>query len=152
MHRKKSLAADDHTYDKGARHNLFLLRDPARISGSPLSFGCWHAFSVFWDEHSFRWRTRVEQYKYQITDENAHELFAFHWDPTLNVSFPHMHLGFAMRGHTLPIDNKAHIPTGRVSLADVVTFVISELHGMPLHDDWEQRIAVARQRIADIEG
>jgi hypothetical protein len=57
-----------------------------------------------------------------------------------------------MQDHSLPIDNKAHIPTGSVSLIDVVAFLITELRVKPLFVDWERRIDVARQRIADAEG
>jgi hypothetical protein len=130
---------------------LFLSPGPTRLTGVPFSFGFWHAFSVYWNGYVSRWRARVEEYRYQITDATGHELFAFHWDPMGTMTIPHMHLGFGMRGHQLPIDNKAHIPTGRVPIADIVSFLISELHVPPLFPDWEKRLAVARQSIADAE-
>jgi len=133
------------------RHRLFLSPAPARLAGAPLSFGFWHAFSVYWNGYLSRWRVRSEQYKYQISDLDAHELFAFHWDPLAKITIPHMHLGFGMRGHHLPIDNKAHIPTGRVPIADVVSFLISELHVPALFSDWDERLTVARQVMADAE-
>jgi len=57
-----------------------------------------------------------------------------------------------MRGHQLPIDNKAHIPTGRVSVVDIISFVMLELRVKPLLDDWQTRLEVARQIFADLEG
>jgi hypothetical protein len=122
------------------------------LIGVPFSFGFWHAFTVYWNSYLARWRVRSEQYKYQISDLDGHELFAFHWDPMAKVGFPHMHLGFGMRGHDLPVDNKAHIPTGRVPIADVVSFLISDLRVPPLFSDWENRLAVSRQSMADAEG
>ncbi|MBV9761181.1 MAG: hypothetical protein JO340_11505 [Acidobacteriaceae bacterium] len=117
-----------------------------------MSFGLWLSFSEFWNAQAYRWTIRQERYTYQIVDENAHELFAFHWDPLQDIAFPHLHLGFGMRGHQLPIDNKAHIPTGRVSVVDIISFVMLELRVKPLLDDWQTRLEVARQIFADLEG
>jgi hypothetical protein len=139
-------------YETGQYHELLFAHNPASLNVPELRFGFWHSFSVFWDEDAYRWRTSIEEYKYQITNANAHELFAFHWHPKSKVLLPHVHLGFGMRGHGLPIDNKAHIPTGRVPIVDIISFLLSELHVKPLLADWEQRIVVARQRIADFEG
>lgn len=93
------------------------------------------------------YRVKTESYTYEIEDEESrHELFAFHWEPHSAIAFPHMHIGFVLRGHELPIDNKAHIPTGRVAVEDVVLFTLRELSVKPLREDWEEVIGRARER------
>lgn len=67
-------------------------------------------------------------------------------EPHSAIAFPHMHIGFGLRGHDLPIDNKAHIPSGRVALEDVVLFAIRELKVKPLRENWEEIIGRARER------
>lgn len=138
-------------FETGHRHSVFFVQNPICLPSSPFDFGFWQCFSVFWNGPLSRWQIRVDEYKYQILNREAHELFAFHWHPLGKVSLPHMHLGFGMRGHDLPIDNKAHIPTGRVPVADIVNFLIVELGVTPLSIDWEQRITTERQHMADAE-
>jgi hypothetical protein len=71
-------------------------------------------------------------------------LFCFHWEPHSTVKYPHVHLGFAAKGHGLPIDNKAHIPSGRVAVEDIVTFLVSDLGVKPLKEDWADILAAER--------
>ncbi|MGH9656463.1 MAG: hypothetical protein ACRD6B_23730 [Bryobacteraceae bacterium] len=93
------------------------------------------------------YRVKTQSYTYEIEDEaTRHELFAFHWEPHSAIAFPHLHIGFGLRGHDLPIDNKAHIPSGRVALEDVVLFAIRELKVKSLRVDWEEIIGRARER------
>lgn len=42
------------------------------------------------------------------------------------------------------MNNKAHIPTGRVPVEDIVSFLISELGVTPLNPDWEKIIQEKR--------
>jgi len=131
--------------------SLHFPRSPTLLSDSDLGLEFWHYFREVWIEDTYEWRVRVESYRYHIVDHRTrHELFAFHWDPVLKVTFPHMHLGFGMRGHALPIDNKAHIPTGKVPIEDVVVFAISELRIKPLVPDWKDKITAAKERFMQL--
>ena len=55
-----------------------------------------------------------------------------------------MHIGFASKDESLRMDNKAHIPTGRVPVEDVVSFLITELGVTPLVSEWERIIREKR--------
>jgi hypothetical protein len=94
------------------------------------------------------YRVKTEAYTYEIEDEKSHhELFAFHWEPTApnsKITIPHMHLGFALKDSGLRIDNKAHMPTGRVAIEDVVSFLMLELKVAPLDPKWGQIVQEKR--------
>jgi hypothetical protein len=85
---------------------------------------------------------KVETVAYYYTvielDDPWREVFAYHWHPQGRspVIFPHFHLyqGVGtMRGEV----RKAHFPTGRIALEEVLRLVIQEFGVIPLRDDWE---------------
>lgn len=125
---------------------FFFVRNPVRLRDSPLAFNFSQYFRTVWSGDAYKIKT--EAYTYEIEeDSTGHELFAFHWEPNApnaTITVPHMHIGFALRDTTLRIDNKAHIPTGRVPLEDVVAFLISELRVAPLNSDWGEVIKQSR--------
>lgn len=53
------------------------------------------------------------------------------------MDFPHLHLG-AGSGVSREGLQKAHIPTGRVELEDVLLMAIRELGVRPRRDDWQE--------------
>ncbi len=62
-------------------------------------------------------------------------ILAFHWHQmgVSPVTTHHPHRG----GTAVGVDfSKAHIPTGRVTLQDVLRFAIVDLGVAPLRDDW----------------
>lgn len=125
---------------------FFFVKNPVRLRDSALTFNFSQYFRVVWKNTAFKVKT--ESYTYEIEDETSgHELFAFHWEPNApnsKILFPHMHIGFVLKDEKLRLDNKAHIPTGRVSVEDVVVFLISELHVIPLNPEWEKIIREKR--------
>ncbi len=85
-----------------------------------------------------RWQVVVTEYSYTILDvETDRELLAFHWHPHVPVSaFPHLHLesGLDVRADFVGM----HVPSGRVSLEDIVRFLIREFGVQPRRTDWAQ--------------
>jgi hypothetical protein len=129
---------------------FFLANSPAHLAGCGLLLAISQYFQIISNEGSDEYAVRTESYAYQIMeDATGKELFAFHWEPHSRVQYPHMHLGFAARGHGLPIDNKAHIPSGRVAVEDMVTFLIADLGAKPLKDDWASIIETERLKFMD---
>jgi len=61
----------------------------------------------------------------------------YHWHPTghSDVTYPHLHLyaGAGTLHHNL---RKAHLPTARIAMEDVLRFVITQLRVIPLRGDW----------------
>ncbi len=93
----------------------------------------------------------IARYAYTLLDHAGRELLAFHWHPDGRspVAFPHLHVSAALRGTTpsgepavLPLD-KAHIPTGYLSAADVVRLLAVELGIGTLAGDWRERVGRA---------
>lgn len=90
----------------------------------------------------------VAGYALTLFEHSGRELLAFHWHPAGRspVGYPHLHVSAALRGTTpsgevaiLPLD-KVHLPTGFVSLADVVRLLVAELGATPVVGDWRERL------------
>jgi hypothetical protein len=87
---------------------------------------------------------RLVSYEYRLLDLDQREIIAFHWHPTglSNVTDPHLHLSsrlnpIEMGRNQEPLDLvDMHIPTGFVTLEDVVRLLISEFGIAPRRDDW----------------
>ncbi|MBI4214029.1 MAG: hypothetical protein HY534_06950 [Chloroflexi bacterium] len=91
------------------------------------------------------WKVSTAGYYYTLLT-NEEELLAFHWHPTARgeINWPHLHLGpSAQVGHASL--QRAHVPTGRVALEDILRLAIDELGVQPLRDDWQQVLAQAQE-------
>lgn len=130
---------------------LFFVKNPVRLKGLPIAFSFSQYFRIVPSADGYG--TQTEAYTYEIEDcHSRHELFAFHWEPNAPNSksaLPHLHLGFAHRDEGLRINNKAHIPTGRIELDDVVSFLIDELRVTPLIFNWRSVLPANRYIFAD---
>lgn len=99
-----------------------------------------------------RWRAKTVAYEYGILDRRETELLVYHWQPGSIVrgpDFPHMHVSAALTAQVsatvsqrIPLD-KRHIPTGIVTLADVVRMLIAEFGIAERRRDWPARLARA---------
>lgn len=91
------------------------------------------------------WRIRTSEYAYEFlvpdADAIGRRAFAYHWHPlgteATAVRYPHVHVGKAVSSTILgkPV-TELHFPSGRVSLEEVLTFAVNELHVEPLRDDF----------------
>lgn len=83
-------------------------------------------------------------YRYRLLDTEERELLAYHWHPVgpSSVTYPHLHLSgrlhpLELGGEDGPIAfGEIHLPTGFVTLADVVRLLIAELAVVPRRSDW----------------
>src|SRR5262249_4659329 len=87
--------------------------------------------------HRREWKVSTVAYMYGIQDENKVELLAYHWHPrtTPQHGYPHPHL---YEGTSARVLSKLHVPTRRISLEELVRFLITEMKVAPLKDDWEK--------------
>jgi hypothetical protein len=77
-----------------------------------------------------RYNISTSRYRYRIDDQER-EWLSFHWHPRQDRPHRHLHVnGDHLRG--------LHIPTGQVSIAAVLRFLVTEMHVRPLHKNWEQ--------------
>jgi hypothetical protein len=94
------------------------------------------------------WKVETRAYSYALCGVEGAELLAYHWHPETEeegrrVREPHLHVRDP-RAPRWPL-RKAHLPTGRVALEDVVVLAI-ELGAKPLRRDW--RVVLVRTRAA----
>lgn len=132
--------------------HFFFINAPVRLKARNRNYA-FHFdqyYRVLWISDSAFYKVATRSYSYIIEDEQTHnELFAFHWAPESRVTIPHLHLGFGVQAHGLPLDNKAHIPTGRVPVEDVISFLIHDLNVEPLCDNADEIIGRARERFME---
>lgn len=87
------------------------------------------------------WSVGTVGYIYAVGDEQGREVLAYHWHQTGRsaITTPHLHAGpAALVGHRRL--SRAHLPTGLVSLAAGMRFLITDFGVHPLRVDWEQVI------------
>ena len=98
-------------------------------------------------EKGDRYRVSTLRYIYGIWENPDKCLLAWHYHPDLDVSFPHIHVydrkteEEKKAGQKPGILHALHIPSGRVSLEDVIQFAIIELGVIPdrkREKDWQQ--------------
>lgn len=78
-------------------------------------------------------------YMYIVDDHHGHEVFSYHWQPDEPTTrFPHLHVGH-------PPMKKAHFPTGRIALEEVLRLLITGFGVRPSRQDWSQ-ILTSTQR------
>jgi len=88
------------------------------------------------------WEAAVAAYSYLLNDRDHQEILSYHWHPDTpnSVGFPHMHLG-AGTGMARRELFRAHLPTGRITLEDMVRLTIIEFGVQPYRDDWREVLA-----------
>lgn len=87
------------------------------------------------------WKVETAAYSHGLETPEAQEIIAYHWHPEQGseIIYPHLHLGAgSFAGVDLGILEKKHVPTGRISLEDVLRFAIAELGVEPRREDWSE--------------
>lgn len=110
------------------------------LSGSPLMIRVGQEFLV--RREAAPDPIEVVGYNYTILHSEAGELVSFQWHPggKSDIDFPHVHIGPALSRRDSVVRageaHKIHLPTGEVSLVNVVRLAITELGVEPRRDDW----------------
>lgn len=83
------------------------------------------------------WKIVTTTYYYTFADESSQEVIAYHWHPTQrsHAIYPHLHMESGAQVGRSDIAN-AHLPTGWVTLNDVIQLAITELGVTPRREDW----------------
>lgn len=84
------------------------------------------------------WTASSAAYKYTVETNDGREVVAYHWHPDAHtpVTSPHVHLGSTVLRQDGVLGHRAHVPTGRVPLQQVIRLAIAELGARPLREDW----------------
>lgn len=96
------------------------------------------------------WKVSTVAYYYNLHDAGGKEIISYQWHPESRSSAtnPHLHLGAgALVGHAELA--KAHLPTGRVALEDVIRIAITDLGADPLRPDWQEVLAESQRAFED---
>ncbi len=112
---------------------------PVRLAGDArLSLWAWQLYRVV-ESAEIRgpWMVAVVSYYYTLSDAAGREVLGYHWHPDSRnpVTHPHLHLG-AGAGTLLADLTRAHLPTGPVSLVDVIRLAVRDFRVRPLRPDW----------------
>lgn len=113
----------------------------ARLNRSAFSLNVWHRLDVVAEPG--HWRVAHGGYQYTLESSAAYEVLAYHWHPAglSPITEPHFHLG--PDSAAIDLLTSAHLPTGHISLADVVRLLIRDLGVPPRRADWQQVLATA---------
>lgn len=92
-------------------------------------------------QDGFRITTRG--YKYTVYAGDTREIISYHWHPQGNSPWksPHMHNGSAILAPDGVITPKSHLPTGRISLEQVVRVIINDLQVPAARPTWDADLA-----------
>jgi len=94
------------------------------------------------------WAIRTAAYYFELADARGREFLAYHWHPEGHpISWPHMHVGSGSGADQVALSHKAHLPTGRVSLEDVIHLAITELDVPPRRANWDEILTQARREL-----
>lgn len=123
-------------------HTLTLARgEPVGLRGDArLSLTIAHQYRVREDEGPRGpWRVSTAAYRYTLSDAEGREILAYHWHPWpgMRVTWPHLHLEAGAQVGRQDLA-RAHLPTGRVAIEDVLALAIAELGVRPLRADWRE--------------
>lgn len=88
------------------------------------------------------WKVQIAGYLYGIDDVDGREILAYHWHPEGRSSErePHLHLGAGAYVGRAEL-TAAHLPTGRISVEELLVLAIRGLGVEPRRDDWEAVLA-----------
>ena len=94
------------------------------------------------------WQTRTTGYMYTLDDADGREILAYHWHPAgrSHVTTPHLHLG-AGAGLLRSELQKAHLLTGLVTSAALLTLLVEQFDIRPRRAEWAATLARADEAL-----
>jgi hypothetical protein len=132
--------------------HVLTLVDGARLrlqssDDTDLTLSVSQQYEIVEDESGFRVRTL--KYAYKIDNwQDGHEVMAYHWHPAERIKYPHLHLSYGARVGREDL-RKAHVPTGRIALEDVIQFLIESFRVMPAKEHWETVLDGSRAKFRE---
>lgn len=129
------------------------LRRRIQVSGQrlePVYFGVAHRYRIIRDPSdamSDLYRVIAGGYQYTISNHHQREVITYHWHPgqRSREHGPHVHIGSAVIdsdssdiGKTF---SRFHIPTGYISIAQVVRLMLTDFNVVPNRQDWQAVLA-----------
>ncbi len=132
-------------------------KNPAQLNKSEYdSFFLQRAKIIEDDRTPGTWKVSTLSYEYNIERHRDHqEVLAFHWeDHDAANPLPHIHMGFAADDKSTLLGPKNHIPSGRVLVEDIVSFLINEMAVRPTKHKkltWQSVVAASRKAVSNFK-
>lgn len=126
---------------------------PARLKcgdDRKLGFLATYSVEIIKDSMNGPFRTTTRESIVELVDlaENAEKgarIIAWHFHPSsLGVDYPHVHLPSELRQDDRFQIARAHVPTGRVALEDIVLFLIEEMSVIAARKDYREQLESTR--------
>lgn len=91
------------------------------------------------------YKTSTREYIYKVSEgsqaASQQPVFEWHWHPSRGPAYPHVHAHPPVAAEIWGEDmGRRHLPSGRVSLEEVIEFLLVDLHAVPVADDWRERL------------
>ena len=78
----------------------------------------------------------LTEYRLELREAEGPEVLAYHWHPnTPGFREPHLHVSSGA-GRLAPELQRAHLPTGSITLSQFVLMLIVDFGVAPLRPDW----------------
>lgn len=85
-------------------------------------------------------------YWYTLRDHEDREVIGYHWHPNgHDIPWPHLHLKHGI-GDQREEFEKAHVPTGRVAIEDVIRLLLLHFSVPPLKSDWATVLGESQEK------
>ena len=83
-------------------------------------------------------------YRYRIMNADRREILSYHWHPEGQspITFHHLHIGNGAMAGREELQT-AHLPTGYVSVGDIIAMLIRDFGVAPRRPDWESLLGVS---------
>ena len=96
------------------------------------------------------WVVTIVRYRYSLETLEEREIVAWHLHSgtPYSTSHPHLHLGPGAEIGREEL-HRAHLPTGIVTVADIVRSAITDFHAEPRRDDWQAILDAAMTLVTD---
>jgi len=110
------------------------------LRGTDLNLAFIRHYSIVRTQADQSYVVRTAYYAYGLEDgETGREIFAYHWHPDGSgpIRYPHLHLEHGAQVGRNEL-TRGHLPTGRVALEDVLTFLIEQFNVKPRRNDWRK--------------
>ena len=135
------VSVDGGYYPSAMPHLLTMNREtPVRLGGESRLWFLLHKYYrvIESDLPSDSWMVEETGYRYAVIDTEGKDVLEYHWHPVGEspVVAPHLHIGHGAMIGRAEIGG-AHLPTGQVTISDILRMLIRDFSITPRRSDWE---------------
>ncbi len=109
---------------------------PVRLAGTSRLWFLLRQYYQIVESHL--WTVSETGYRYAVLDADHREILEYHWHPggESPVVTPHLHIGYGAMAVRRELSD-AHLPTGNISICDILRMLIRDFSITPRRSDWE---------------